>query len=160
MGMPPPTAASNRRSTPACSATANRSTPTLASSSLFAVTTGLPLRRAVPISSRAGSMPPMTSTTTSIAGSATTAKASWVSTPSGEVDRALLGHAAHRDPADLEIEPGTCGDVGAPGPDEVDERGADVAAPEDADPHPFHGRSMLRIGPAPGHIGSVRSRSS
>ena len=46
-GMPPATAASNSRSTPASSAAANSSAPTLASSSLFAVTTGLPAPSAV-----------------------------------------------------------------------------------------------------------------
>ncbi len=83
MGMPPATAASNSRSTPASSATANSSAPTLASSSLLPVTTGLPLRSAAVMSSRAGSIPPMTSTTTSISGSFTTAIASRVSTPAG-----------------------------------------------------------------------------
>ena len=42
IGMPPATAASNSRSTPAASLAANSSVPTLASSSLLAVTTGLP----------------------------------------------------------------------------------------------------------------------
>ena len=41
-GMPPATDASNSRSTPAVAATSNSSSPKLASSSLFAVTTGLP----------------------------------------------------------------------------------------------------------------------
>ena len=41
-GMPPATAASNSRSLPAASAAANSSAPTLASSSLLPVTTGLP----------------------------------------------------------------------------------------------------------------------
>ena len=82
IGMPPATAASNSRSTPASSLTANSSVPTLASSSLLAVTTGLPPRNADVMSSRAGSMPPMTSTTKSMDGSATTAWASRVSTPS------------------------------------------------------------------------------
>ena len=48
---------------------------TLASSSLLAVTTGLPARSALVISSRAGSIPPMTSTTRSTSGSATTSSA-------------------------------------------------------------------------------------
>ena len=73
IGMPPATAASNSRSTPASSAAAYSSVPTLASSSLFAVTTGLPCLSAVVISSRAGSMPPIISTTRSIDGSETTA---------------------------------------------------------------------------------------
>ena len=41
-GMPPATDASNSRSTPAVSAASNSSSPKFASSSLFAVTTGLP----------------------------------------------------------------------------------------------------------------------
>ena len=52
-GMPPATAASNSRSTPAASAAANSSAPTLASSSLLPVTTGLPAARAARIE-RAG----------------------------------------------------------------------------------------------------------
>ena len=90
-GIPPATAASNNMSTPAASDCAQSSWPTLASNSLFAVTTGLPFARAAEISSRAGSMPPMTSTMRSIDGSATTACASRVSTPSGrEISRSRL----------------------------------------------------------------------
>ena len=77
-GMPPPTAASNSRSTPAASAAANSSAPTLASSSLLAVTTGLPALSASRMSWRAGSMPPITSITTSTSGSLTTEAASLV----------------------------------------------------------------------------------
>ena len=91
MGMPPATAASNNRSTPASSAVANSSVPTLASSSLLPVMTGLPLRSAVVMNSRAGSMPPISSTITSMDGSLTTAIASRVSMPSGsEISRSLL----------------------------------------------------------------------
>ena len=50
--MPPATAASNSRSQPAASAALKISVPTFASSSLFAVTTGLPFFDAVRISSR------------------------------------------------------------------------------------------------------------
>ena len=71
-GMPPPTAASNSTSTPDASAVANTSAPTLASSSLLAVTTGLPALSASRMSWRAGSMPPITSITTSMSGSLTT----------------------------------------------------------------------------------------
>ncbi len=77
-GMPPPTAASNSTSTPDASAAAKISAPTLANSSLLAVTTGLPALRASRISWRAGSMPPMTSMTTSTSGSLTTEAASLV----------------------------------------------------------------------------------
>jgi len=79
--MPPATAASKSRSTPAASATANSSVPKLASSSLLPVITGFPLRSAVVISSRAGSIPPISSTTRSIVGSLTIAMASPVSSP-------------------------------------------------------------------------------
>ena len=82
-GMPPPTDASNSRSRPADAAAWNSSEPTLASSSLLAVITGLPALRASRISERAGSMPPMTSTTTSTPASSTTDSASWVRMPSG-----------------------------------------------------------------------------
>ena len=99
--MPPATAASNSRSTWAASAAANSSVPTLASSSLLAVTTGLPSCSAVVISSRAGSMPPMTSTTRSMLGSVTTAWASRVSTPSGQVDGTLPADVAHGDAGHL-----------------------------------------------------------
>ena len=50
------------------------------------MTTGLPAFTAWTISSRAGSIPPMTSTTRSTSGSSTTEAASWVSTPSATVD--------------------------------------------------------------------------
>ncbi len=70
-GMPPATAASNSRSTPAALAVSHSSPPWLASSSLLALTTGLPLRKACSRRSRAGEIPPMTSTTTSIEGSVT-----------------------------------------------------------------------------------------
>ena len=66
--MPPATADSKSRSTPAVDAASNSSAPQLASSSLLAVTTGLPDLRASRIRVRAGSMPPMTSTTTSTLG--------------------------------------------------------------------------------------------
>src|SRR6266545_4882754 len=76
IGIAPPTAASNLRSTPAASAASNSSPPWAASSSLFAVTTGLPSRMARRMSERAGSIPPITSTTTSTSGSVTTSAAS------------------------------------------------------------------------------------
>src|SRR5581483_8136784 len=77
-GIPPATAASNSRSTPAFSAASKSSAPTLARSSLLPVTTALPFCRAVRINSRAGSIPPMSSTTTSTDGSSTTDAASLV----------------------------------------------------------------------------------
>src|SRR5579862_3607270 len=104
-GIPPPTAASNNRSTPAVAAASNSSCPTLATSSLLAVTTGLPALRAARIRVRAGSIPPMTSTMTSTDGSATTAAASWVSrlrsTAAGRsrvVERTATGPTSRRKP--------------------------------------------------------------
>ena len=82
-GIPPATDDSKRRSTPAVEAASKSSAPQLANSSLLAVTTGLPPLRAVRMSVRAGSIPPMTSTTTSTVGSETTALASAVRIPSG-----------------------------------------------------------------------------
>ena len=90
-GMPPATAASNSRSTPAMAATSKSSSPKLANNSLLAVTTGLPDFSAVRINERAGSTPPITSTMTSTLGSATTLSASFVSTPAAnETDRSLV----------------------------------------------------------------------
>src|SRR4051794_28374226 len=77
-GTPPATDASNRRSTPAPSAVSKSSRPWVAISSLFAVTTGFPLIKASTMRVRAGSMPPITSTTMSTSGSPTTAAASSV----------------------------------------------------------------------------------
>jgi hypothetical protein len=50
---------------------------------LFAVTTGLPAFNACVMSVRAGSIPPITSTTMSMSGSATTLSASSVNTSAG-----------------------------------------------------------------------------
>ena len=48
--------------------------------------------------------------------------------------RGLL-EVAHRDAGDLELEPGAGGDRGALRADQLDQRGADVAAAEHADAH-------------------------
>src|SRR5256714_6272010 len=72
-GMPPATDASKRRSTPEPSAVSKSSLPALARSSLLAVTTGFPDLSASVMSERAGSIPPITSTTMSMSGSVTTA---------------------------------------------------------------------------------------
>src|SRR5690606_42147119 len=53
------------RSLPCSSAAACRAAPSWASSALFAETTDAPCSKAVAISDRAGSIPPMTSTTRS-----------------------------------------------------------------------------------------------
>src|SRR5579859_622028 len=113
-GIPPATDASKSRSTPASAAASKSSDPTLASSSLLAVTTGLPPLRASKIRPRAGSMPPITSTTTSIDGSATTAWASLVSTPPGRdtvrsrvVLRTATAASSSRRPVRASIAPGS-----------------------------------------------------
>jgi hypothetical protein len=80
-GIPPATAASKRRSTPAVAAASNSSAPQLASSSLLAVTTGLPAFNAERIRVRAGSTPPITSTTMSTSGLDATEAASVVNLP-------------------------------------------------------------------------------
>src|SRR3972149_3842367 len=70
MGMPPPTLASERRSTPRWRAGASRRGPCFPIPSLFAVTTYLPPSRARVMKSSAGCSPPSTSTTMSTAGAA------------------------------------------------------------------------------------------
>ena len=85
IGMPPATAASKSRSTPLRSAASNSSAPCLASSSLLPVITGLPAFSAVRMRSRAGSTPPISSTTRSISGSSTIDLASSVSRSGGRL---------------------------------------------------------------------------
>ena len=110
-GMPPATAASKSRSTPAPSAAWNSSAPAVASSSLLPVITGLPAFIAARISSRAGSRPPITSTTTSMSGSSTTERASVVSSARVDGRAPGLGEVAHGDAGDLEAQAGAGGDV-------------------------------------------------
>ena len=62
IGITPATAASKRICTPASRATSKSSSPCWASSCLLAVTTGLPARSAASTCSRAGSVPPISST--------------------------------------------------------------------------------------------------
>src|SRR6476659_1589385 len=62
IGSTPATAASKRICTPASRATSKSSSPCRASSCLLAVTTGLPARSAARTCSRAGSVPPISST--------------------------------------------------------------------------------------------------
>ena len=135
--MPPATAASKSRSTLAPSATANSSAPWLASSSLLAVMTGLPDFTACTISSRAGSMPPMTSTTRSIVGVVDHGAGVVGEHPLGQFDRALAGHVAHRDLGHLQPQAGAGLDHVALGLDQADQGRPDVAAAEHPDPHPL-----------------------
>ena len=120
------------------------SAPWLASSSLLAVTTGLPAAMAARISSRAGSMPPMTSTTTSIVGIGHHLGRIAGEDRLVEVDRALAGEAAHRHLGDLEPGAGAGGDLVAPGLDQLHQGRADVAAAQHA--HPHHGLVRGRLG--------------
>ena len=83
MGMPPATAASKATITPASRARAKISLPCTASSALLAVTTCLPLAMAASTTSRASVVPPITSTSTSMAGSFTMSKGSLLSGMSG-----------------------------------------------------------------------------
>ena len=84
--------------------------------------------RAAVISSRAGSMPPITSTTRSTSGSSTTLIASRVSKPSGKLDVAIARQVADGDTGDLEPQAGAGLDRWRLPGDERDERGPDVAA--------------------------------
>ena len=81
--MAPATAASKYRSRSAFSAASYRVAPSSASSALLAVTTEAPCSSAERISSRAGSMPPMTSITTSMSPRATRPAASVVNSSAG-----------------------------------------------------------------------------
>ena len=151
-GIPPATAASKSRSTPCRSAAWNSSTPTLASSSLLAVTTGLPAASAVVISSRAGSMPPMTSTTRSTSGSATTSWASRVSTP-GAARRRGRGEVAHGDPGDLEAHAGA-------GLDLLGLLGDQPTRAAPTLPHKTPTRTCVNAARRPGLSGRCRNRST
>ena len=82
---------------------------------------------------RAGSMPPITSTTTSMSGSLTIDSASVVRMPGASSTGRSLAGAAHRDPRHLEPQARARGDGVALLVDELDERAAHVAAPEQAD---------------------------
>ena len=78
IGMPAATLASNIRSAPLARASSKSSSPRSANIALFAVTTSLPCRNASLIQSKAPSAP-VNSTTSCIAGSATTSSAFVVS---------------------------------------------------------------------------------
>ena len=73
IGMPPPTEASNPSGAPCASPSENSASPCLASTSLLAVITGLPSSSARAINPRAGSSPPINSTTISTSTSSTSA---------------------------------------------------------------------------------------
>ena len=132
-GMPPATAASKSRSTPAASAAANSSAPTLASSSLLAVTTGLP-RLEGGEDQLAGRLDAADDLDDHVDVRVVDHRGGVGGEHAvGQLDRALPAEAAHRDPGDLEAQPGAGRDVVAPGVDQVHERRADVAAAQQAD---------------------------
>ena len=93
MGMLTATAPSYATVTPCCRAAAKISLPCVASSALLAVTTCLPARMAASTHSRAGLVPPATSTTTSTSGCVATSIGSLVSAaslPTTRIARARL----------------------------------------------------------------------
>ncbi len=99
IGMPPPTAASISTYTPRAAAAAAISSPWRAITALFAVTTGLPAAMARRIRERAGSSPPITSTTISTAGSSTTAAGSVHESLGRQVHRPGAPQIPHGHPA-------------------------------------------------------------
>ena len=110
---------------------------------MFAVTTGLPDFSAVRIRRRAGSTPPMTSTTTSMSGSLDD-RVGVVGEHAGrELDVALLGHVVHGDPADLELDPGALRDEVGVRVEQAHERGAHVPAAQESHPHDVRHPAIL-----------------
>ena len=100
--MPPPTAASNRSAAPVRRAIASSSGPWWARTCLFAVTTGLPAESAAAMSVRAGSSPPISSTTTSVSGAATRCAGASVSSDFGDPARHRPGDVPDGDAGELE----------------------------------------------------------
>ncbi len=122
-GIAAQTDASKRSCTPAADAIANSSAPWRATSCLFAVTTDLPARSSSRTYSPAGSRPPITSATTSTAGSSRTSAKSVVSTPSPAGNGALLRRVADERAHDAQPVPGRALDlVGALDEQPVDRR--------------------------------------
>ena len=130
-GIPPPTAASNRSETPLAAAAANRAGPLAATSSLLAVTTGLPASSALSTRLPAGSRPPISSTTSE--------------TPrvvdhlfelvGGVLGREVAGtiEIADRNLDELEIETGLLGDGGPVGQQATSQCAAHNPTTKDAD---------------------------
>ena len=99
------------------------------------MTTGFPDCRAASTSVLAGSTPPMTSTTRSTSGSATTAAASPVKTPAGRsTGRGLAGSctATRVTSSRSPVRAATASPFSAMS---CHQRGTDVAAAEEPDPH-------------------------
>ena len=134
-GMPPATADSKSRSTPAVEAASKSSAPQLASSSLLAVTTGLPDFRASRIRVRAGSMPPMTSTTTSTVGiDHHGAWRRWSGCPSGTGASRSRDRLRTATAASSRSQAGAGRDAVAVLDEQAHQRSADVAAAQQPDP--------------------------
>ncbi len=131
-GTAPATAASKRSSTPAARAAAKSSSPCWAISCLLALTTGLPASSAARTYSRAGSVPPISSTIRS--------EAARIS-----VEVAL---AAAQDAGDLGPGADRRGDRFGALADEVVEGAADRAAAEQPDLHDGRVRVSHRSRPA------------
>ena len=139
IGMPPPTLASKAMSTPAASAAAMTSSPWLASSALFAVTTLLPADSESSTTVRATPVPPMSSMMTSRLGS---------SMSSCGVGRALLGREAEVGEAvgvavgearELDVDARAAREVRAVTAQDLDHAGSDSAEADEADANGAHG---------------------
>ena len=162
-GMPPATDASNSRSTPAVSAASNSSSPKFASSSLFAVTTGLPDFSAVE-DQAAGGLDAADDLDHDVdrRDRSTTASASLVSTPARELDVALLGHVVHGDPRHLELHTGALRDEVGVDVEQAHERRAHVPTAQQSHPHDVGHPAILADGPTrpePIAARSARSRA-
>ncbi len=138
IGMPPATAASKATITPLACAAAKISLPCFASSALLAVTTCLPCPMAAITSSRARVSPPISSTTMSMPGSATTAIGSATSripsSPTVRVFAISLAVAI----GDLDFAAGPARDLLAVAAQHLDGAAADRAQAQQADVHRFH----------------------
>jgi hypothetical protein len=114
-------------------AAAYSSGPSWATSSLLAVTTGLPSSSARRISGPAGSRPPMTSTTTSTSSASTTAQGSVVKTSAAAAGRGRGSRSRTATRVTSSFAPGPRGDVVGLAVEDRDDTATDGAAAEQAD---------------------------
>ena len=134
-GMPPATDASKSRSTPAAAAASNSSLPTLASSSLLPVTTGLPSLSASRIK-RARRFDAADQLDDDVDVGRLHHRFGVVREHAvGELDRPLAREVAHRDLGHLDAQPRTAPDDVGVLREQRDHRRADIAAAEQADPY-------------------------
>ena len=119
---------------------------------MLPVTTGLLAAMASRSRLRAGSMPPITSTTMSISGSETMPAASVQNTDGSMLRPRVLGGGAHRDAGDLQLDAGAGRHHGALLVEQGDERGAHMAAAEESYAEPVHPSKLqpARCGPGLG----------